>query len=162
MHIFLGNIYNYTWSEKLWGFQATCNPCQNYVHVTGYPVLHGDLLHFLQGKNLQCRIKRKIFLWLSWFPAKNNPPQSVFLPFWNDIWQNLPKWRLAVLQYALPVLNKTGFDEFKRNLILGYTCVRPPDLLVHFCTSYRASDLRHKKFFYSMYQNALILMPNDF
>ena len=82
--------------------------------------------------------------------------------FWNDMWQNLPKWRLAVLQYALPVLNKTGFDEFKRNLILGYTCVRPPDLLVHFCTSYRASDLRHKKFFYSMYQNALILMPIDF
>ena len=58
MHIFLGNIYMYTWSEKLWGFQATCNPHDNYVHVTGYPVLHGDLLHFLWGKHLQCK---KIF-----------------------------------------------------------------------------------------------------
>ena len=76
--------------------------------------------------------------------------------------KTFPSGGLRSLQYALPVLNKTGFDEFKRNLILGYTCVRPPDLLVHFCTSYRASDLRHKKFFYSMYQNALILMPNDF
>ena len=46
----------YTWSEKLWGFQATCNPHDNYVHVTGYPVLHGDLLHFLRGKNLQCKL----------------------------------------------------------------------------------------------------------
>ena len=73
-----------------------------------------------------------------------------------------PSGGLRSLQYALPVLNKTGFDEFKRNLILGYTCVRPPDLLVHFCTSYRASDLRHKKFFYSMYQNALILVPQIF
>ena len=32
------NIYLCTCSEKLWGFQATCNPCNNYVHVTGYPV----------------------------------------------------------------------------------------------------------------------------
>ena len=48
------NIYMCTWSEKLWVFQATCNPCHNYVHVAGYPVWHGDFLHFLRGKNLQC------------------------------------------------------------------------------------------------------------
>ena len=56
MHIFWCNIYMCTWSEKLWGFQATCNPRDNYVHVTGYPVLHGVFLHFLWGKHLQCML----------------------------------------------------------------------------------------------------------
>jgi hypothetical protein len=31
-----------------------CNPCHNYMHITGYPVRHGDYLHFLWGKHLQC------------------------------------------------------------------------------------------------------------
>ena len=42
-------------SEKLWGFQTMCNPHPNYMHITGYPVRHGDSLHFLWGKHLQCR-----------------------------------------------------------------------------------------------------------
>ena len=41
-------------SEKLWGFQTMCNPHPNYMHITGYPVQHGDSLHFLWGKHLQC------------------------------------------------------------------------------------------------------------
>ena len=53
--LFPCNIYLCTCSEKLWVLQATCNPCHNYVHVTGYPLLHGDLLHFLWGKHLQCK-----------------------------------------------------------------------------------------------------------
>ena len=32
-----------------------CNPCHDYMHVTGYPVQHRDSLHFLWGKHLQCR-----------------------------------------------------------------------------------------------------------
>ena len=47
-------------SEKLWGFQTMCNPHPNYMHITGYPVRHGDSLHFLWGKHLQCR--QTIFL----------------------------------------------------------------------------------------------------
>ena len=31
-----------------------CNPCHNYMHVTGYPVRHRDSLHFLWGRHLQC------------------------------------------------------------------------------------------------------------
>ena len=31
-----------------------CNPHPNYMHITGYPVQHGDSLHFLWGKHLQC------------------------------------------------------------------------------------------------------------
>ena len=30
---------------------------RNYMHVTGYPVWHGDSLHFLWGKHLQCMWK---------------------------------------------------------------------------------------------------------
>ncbi len=43
-------------SDKLWGFQTMCNPHPhpNYIHITGYPVQHGDSLHFLWGKHLQC------------------------------------------------------------------------------------------------------------
>ena len=41
-------------SENLWGFQVTCNTCNNYVLIAGYPVLHGVLLYFLRGKHLQC------------------------------------------------------------------------------------------------------------
>ena len=32
----------------------TCNPRDNYMHFTGYPLRHGVSLHFLWGKNLQC------------------------------------------------------------------------------------------------------------
>ena len=31
-----------------------CNPHPNYMHITGYLVRHGDSLHFLWGKHLQC------------------------------------------------------------------------------------------------------------
>ena len=76
-----------TWSEKLWGFQATCNPHDNYVHVMGYPVLHGVFLHFLWGKHLQCN-------YTSWPQCGNLSPKFVFyismfnvvLSFWFDDW----------------------------------------------------------------------------
>ena len=35
-------------------FQATCNPHDNYVYVTGYLMPHGVSPYFLWGKNLQC------------------------------------------------------------------------------------------------------------
>ena len=35
-------------SEKLWGFQTMCNPHPNYMW-------HGDSLHFLWEKHLQCK-----------------------------------------------------------------------------------------------------------
>ena len=41
-------------------FRRTCNPRDNYMHFTGYALRHGDPLHFLWGKNLQCRLS------LSW------------------------------------------------------------------------------------------------
>ena len=44
-------------SENLWGFQVTCNTCNNYVLIAGYPALHGVLLYFLRGKHLQCRFR---------------------------------------------------------------------------------------------------------
>ena len=34
--------------------RRTCNPRDNYMHFTGYVLRHGDPLHFLWGKNLQC------------------------------------------------------------------------------------------------------------
>ena len=46
-----------TYSGKLWGFQAIGNPHNNYVHVTGYPLLHGVFIHFLWGKHLQCSLR---------------------------------------------------------------------------------------------------------
>jgi hypothetical protein len=36
-------------------FRRTCNPCDNYMHFTGYVLRHRDPPHFLWGKNLQCR-----------------------------------------------------------------------------------------------------------
>ena len=39
------------------GFQATCNPHDDYVHITGYPVRHGDSLYFLWGENLQFTVR---------------------------------------------------------------------------------------------------------
>jgi hypothetical protein len=38
-----------------------CNPCHNYMHITGYPVQHGDSPHFLWGKHLQCRFFQSVF-----------------------------------------------------------------------------------------------------
>ena len=35
--------------RKYGDFQATCNPHDNYIHVTGY-----HLGHYLWGKYLQC------------------------------------------------------------------------------------------------------------
>ena len=32
-------------------FRRTCNPCDNYMHFTGYVLRHGDPPHFLWGKN---------------------------------------------------------------------------------------------------------------
>ena len=32
----------------------TCNPHDDYMHVTGYTLQHGDSPHFLWGKHLQC------------------------------------------------------------------------------------------------------------
>ena len=54
---FFHAISTCTQSEKLWGFQTMCNPRYNYMHITGYPVRHGDYLHFLWGKHLQCTFK---------------------------------------------------------------------------------------------------------
>ena len=43
-------------SEKFSGFHTMCNPHPNYMHITGYPVQHGDSLHLLWGKHLQCSV----------------------------------------------------------------------------------------------------------
>ena len=32
----------------------TCNPHDDYMHVTGNTLQHRDSLHFLWGKHLQC------------------------------------------------------------------------------------------------------------
>ena len=62
-------------SEKLWGFQAMCNPHHNYMHITGYPVQHGDSLHFLWGKHLQCIVFiSESRLWLILWLALCAPP----------------------------------------------------------------------------------------
>ena len=54
-------------SENLWGFQVTCNTCNNYVLIAGYPVLHGVLLYFLRGKHLLCRLP-KWSTWMHYYP----------------------------------------------------------------------------------------------
>ena len=48
---------------SLWGFQTMCNPHHNYMHITGYPVWHGDSLHFLWGKHLQCIFSALTSVW---------------------------------------------------------------------------------------------------
>ena len=49
-------------SNVCWDFRqhARCNPHDNYVHITGYPVWHGVFLYLLCGKILQCTF---IFFW---------------------------------------------------------------------------------------------------
>ena len=49
---------------RVWIFQNyrdcryTCNPHDDYMHVTGNTLRHRDSLHFLWGKHLQCtRVK---------------------------------------------------------------------------------------------------------
>ena len=62
-------------SEKLWGFQTMCNPHPNYMHITGYPVRHGDSLQFLWGKHLQCSllgIKKKDYRQIMTSSASNS------------------------------------------------------------------------------------------
>ena len=41
-------------SQKLCGFQTMRNPHRNYTYITGYPVQHGNSLHFLWGRHLHC------------------------------------------------------------------------------------------------------------
>ena len=47
---------------RVWIFQNyrdcryTCNPHDDYMHVTGNTLRHRDSLHFLRGKHLQCRL----------------------------------------------------------------------------------------------------------
>ena len=58
----------------------TCNPHDDYVHVTGNTLPHRDSLHFLWGKYLQCS-----YLHLGWilqFSVSSHTPQFFFVfPF---------------------------------------------------------------------------------
>ena len=65
-------------SENLWGFQVTCNTCNNYVLIAGYPALHGVLLYFLRGKHLQCMY--------IWFPWSDGWHLIKTFQFWQKIW----------------------------------------------------------------------------
>ena len=84
------------------GFQATCNPCDNYMHFTGYPVRCGISPHFFGGEKFAV-----YFLWLSvihavkkWIVISNKFPRTVgsslslyniqctisYIIFWLLIW----------------------------------------------------------------------------
>ena len=79
-------------SEKLWGFQTMCNPHPNYMHITGYPVRHGDSLHFLWGKHLQCtQLKSKLLLKSTSndFICKNQSPLSCWQFFFIKLYLNI-------------------------------------------------------------------------
>ena len=41
-----------------------CNPHHNYIHITGYPMQHGDSLQFLWGKNLQCGLTQREHMYI--------------------------------------------------------------------------------------------------
>ena len=63
------------------------------MHVTGYPVRHGDFLYFLQGKNLQCTYR---FLFPLQFLSRPNIPfhfsccsSDIIVFVFDDIGQQL-------------------------------------------------------------------------
>ena len=93
------NIYLCTCSENLWGLQATCNPCHNYVLVTGYPLLHGVFLHFLWGKHLQCMYDRTS-MYNSLLPRCSKQKFCSFVTIFFKNLITLNKWWETDLPYS--------------------------------------------------------------
>ena len=87
MHNFFFMLYLLVYlSEKLWGYQTMCNPHHNYMHITGYPVRHGDLqcteeLTFCISRQICLFCTETVILVFKMFT------DHFLLPFWLNICQ---------------------------------------------------------------------------
>ena len=67
----------------------TCNPHDDYMHVTGNTMRHRASLHFLWGKHLQCMYIHTKTIPFFFYPKPNNFTKSKSFEnrkqFWFDV-----------------------------------------------------------------------------